>query len=193
MIERLNQLPLSAFIDLSCGDNKVLLAPNEQVDDESINERASQLIIRYKSTVNPSGIKALLSEREEATKENAMILLLRICQILLSLNCYDEVREILALIPLDAKTISDEQVKAKVEERIRYTLFQQKRNNQRRSEERKEAPTPEQIRSAFYSEIAFMMTYFKMNIDLNQTNAAVYANIVHQADVDIRMKLTRNR
>lgn len=193
MIEILNQLSLSAFIDLSCGDNKVLLTPGEQVSDELLKECASRLMIEYKTVVNPSGMKTLLSEREEVAKERVMILLLRVCQTLLSFNGYAEVREILALIPLNAKTISDEQVKAKVEERLRFALFQQKRNSEMRSEEKKEASTSEQIRSAFYSEIAFMMTYFKMNIDLNLTNAAVYANIVHQADVDIRMKLTRNR
>ena len=55
----------------------------------------------------------------------------------------------------------------------------------------KKKATPEQIRSSFDAEIAFLMTFFKMNIDVRNINAAVYANIVHQADVEISMKKKR--
>ena len=48
--------------------------------------------------------------------------------------------------------------------------------------------TPEQIRSSFDAEIAFLMTFFKMSIDSRVINAAVYANIVHQADVEILIR-----
>ena len=46
----------------------------------------------------------------------------------------------------------------------------------------------EQIRSSFDAEIAFLMTFFKMSIDSRVINAAVYANIVHQADVEISIR-----
>ena len=43
--------------------------------------------------------------------------------------------------------------------------------------------------------LTFMMIFkiyvFKMNIDVRNINAAVYANIVHQADVEISMKKKR--
>ena len=48
--------------------------------------------------------------------------------------------------------------------------------------------SPEQIRSSFDAEIAFLMTFFKMSIDSRVINAAVYANIVHQADVEISFR-----
>ena len=72
---------------------------------------------------------------------------------------------------------------------LRSAIFEQKRNEERRKEEGEEKKaTPEQIRSSFDTEIAFLMTYFKMNIDSRIINAAVYANIVHQADVDISIR-----
>ena len=48
------------------------------------------------------------------------------------------------------------------------------------------------IRASFDSEIAFVMTYFKMQIDIHTINAAVYANIVQRANTEIRLR-TRSR
>lgn len=73
---------------------------------------------------------------------------------------------LLALLSYDTKSMSDEQVKSKVEELLRSALFEQKRSDDMRSDEKKEKATPEQIRSSFDAEIAFLMTFFKMNIDV---------------------------
>ena len=51
--------------------------------------------------------------------------------------------------------------------------------------------TPDDVRASFDREIAFLMTYFKMNIDTRNITAGVYANMVHQADVEIKRKLNR--
>lgn len=188
MIERLNQLSLAKFIDLLCGDNSVLLVSGDNTSDDELKERSSKFIIEYKTIVNPSGMKASIIDREDMIKINTKILLLRICQTLIALNCHDDVRDVLSL-----NLMANEQIGIKVERLLSEALFEQKRSNEIRSGEKKdEKPAPEQIRSSFDAEIAFMMTYFKMNIDVNITNAAVYANIVHQADMDIRMKLTKN-
>lgn len=193
MIERLNQLSLSQFIELSCGDNSVLLESGGSITDALLKARASELMIEYKSIVNPSSMKALLNSKEEITKECVNILLLRICKALVALNAYDDVRDVLATLSIDLRKVPDEQIKSRVETMLHSALFLQKKNDEMRSSEKGENPTSDQIRSSFYAEIAFMMTYFKMNIDVHSINAAVYANIVHQADVDIRMKLTRNK
>ena len=50
---------------------------------------------------------------------------------------------------------------------------------------------PDDVRASFDREIAFLMTYFKMNIDTRIITAGVYANMVHQADVEIKRKLHR--
>lgn len=192
MIERLNQLSLSQFIELSCGDNSTLLVAGESITNEILKSRAAELMIEYKTIVNPSSMKTLLVVKEETTKECVNVLILRICQALIALNAYGDVRDVLATLSVDSKSMPDEQVKSRVEAMLHSALFLQKRNSEMRSSETKENPTPDQIRSSFYSEIAFMMTYFKMNIDVHMINVAVYANIVHQADLDIRMKIRRN-
>ena len=192
MIERLNQISLSDFIDISCGEYLCLLSENESKSEEELKERASKLIIDYRNINNPSGVKALILDKEDIMKERTHLLLLRICQTLIAVCSFDEVREVLMQMEVNAHNMDNEQLKSKLDYMIHIAIFEQKRNEERRVEEHSEKKaTPEQIRSSFDSEIAFLMTYFKMNIDVHAVSAAVYANIVHQADVEITIRKRR--
>lgn len=192
MIERLNQISLSDFIDISCGEYLCLLSENESKSEEELKERASKLIIDYRNITNPSGVKALILDKEDIMKERTRLLLLRICQTLIAVCCFDEVREVLMQMEVNVHNMDNEQLKSKLDYMLHIAIFEQKRNEERRVEEHSEKKaTPEQIRSSFDSEIAFLMTYFKMNIDVHAVSAAVYANIVHQADVEITIRKRR--
>ena len=192
MIERLNQISLSDFIDISCGEYLCLLSENESKSEEELKERASKLIIDYRNINNPSGVKALILDKEDIMKERNHLLLLRICQTLIAVCSFDEVREVLMQMEVNAHNMDNEQLKSKLDYMLHIAIFEQKRNEERRVEEHSEKKaTPEQIRSSFDSEIAFLMTYFKMNIDVHAVSAAVYANIVHQADVEITIRKRR--
>lgn len=189
MIERLNQISLSDFIELSCGNYNCLLSDSESVSDDELKKIASKLITDYRNISNPTAMKALIIEKEDLVKEQSKLLSLRICQTLISINCYEDVRDILALLDIDIRRMNNEQLQSKIDYMIHSALFMLKRNNEIRQEEYKVTKsTPEEIRSSFDSEIAFLMTFFKMNIDVYKTNAAVYANIVHQADIEISLK-----
>lgn len=189
MIERLNQISLNDFIELSCGNYDCLNSDGDLISQEVLKERASKLIVDYRSIVNPSGMQALLLDKEELMKMNAKVLSLRICQSLISINSIDDVREVLLLFEVDAQKMSDEEIISKVNYMLHSVIFELKRNKERHQEEGEGGKaTEEQIRSSFDTEIAFLMTYFKMNIDPRLINASVYANIVHQADVEIKMK-----
>ena len=154
------------------------------MSESTLKEIASKLLIEYRSIVNPSNMKAMVMDKEDMLKERAKLLSLRICQALVSLGFYDDVRQVLG-----QRNMSDEQVISKIDYLLHSAIFEQKRNEERRSEEHKGSKaTPEQIRSSFDAEIAFLMTFFKMSIDSRVINAAVYANIVHQADVEISIR-----
>lgn len=192
MIERLNKISLSDFIDISCGEYLCLLSENESKSEEELKERASKLIIDYRNITNSSGVKALILDKEDIMKERTRLLLLRICQTLIAVCSFDEVREVLMQMEVNAHNMDNEQLKSKLDYMLHIAIFEQKRNEERRIEEHSEKKaTPEQIRSSFDSEIAFLMTYFKMNIDAHAVSAAVYANIVHQADVEITIRKRR--
>ena len=159
------------------------------MSESTLKEMASKLIIEYRSIVNPSGMQAMIMDKEDMVKERAKLLSLRICQTLVSLGFYDDVRQVLDQLNVDTRNMSDEQVISKIDYLLHSAIFEQKRNEERRSEEHKGSKaTPEQIRSSFDAEIAFLMTFFKMSIDSRVINAAVYANIVHQADVEISIR-----
>ena len=192
MIERLNQITLNDFIELSCGNYACLLSARGSVSESTLKEMASKLIIEYRSIVNPSGMQAMIMDKEDMVKERAKLLSLRICQTLVSLGFYDDVRQVLGQLNVDIRDMSDEQVISKLDYLLHSAIFEQKRNEERRSEEHKGSKaTPEQIRSSFDAEIAFLMTFFKMSIDSRVINAAVYANIVHQVEVDISIRKMR--
>ena len=125
-------------------------------------------------------------DKEDIMKERTRLLLLRICQTLIAVCCFDEVREVLMQMEVNAQNMDNEQLKSKLDYMLHIAIFEQKRNEERRVEEHSEKKAiSEQIRSSFDSEVAFLMTYFKMNIDPCLINAALYANIVHQADIEI--------
>ncbi|MFV0325372.1 MAG: hypothetical protein ACK5LF_13515 [Bacteroides xylanisolvens] len=189
MVERLNQISLNDFIEVSCGNYCSLLLPNETSSKEELKERASKLIVDYRNIVNPSGMKAMIMDKEDLIKERAKLLSLRICKTLLSIDCYKDVCDILKSFDIDALSMTDEQIASKVDFMLHTAIFEYRRNTERRNVENvSNKSTPEQIRSSFDTEIAFLMTFFKMNIDSRVINAAIYANIVHQAEIEIANK-----
>lgn len=194
MIERLNQVSLNDFVEISCGNYHCLLSPGELPSDIELQEHAAKLIIDYRSIVNPAGMTALLMDKEDIEKEKAKLLLLRICKNLIAIDSYSEVRDMFQIMNVDVQKLDDNQVKGKLDYMLHTAIFEHKRNEERRAGDRDlKKNTPEEIRSSFDAEIAFLMTYFKMNIDKNTINAAVYANIVHQADIEISMKQRSSR
>lgn len=193
MIERLNQISVSDFIEISCGNYECLLLDNESYTEDELKKLVSKLIIDYRNIVNPTEMKALIIDKEEFVKEQSKILILRICQTLISINCFEDVRELIALLGVDTNKMDIEQLISKVNYMFHSAIFEKKRNDERRHEAHEgNKATPEQIRSSFDAEIAFLMTFFKMNIDIHNTNAAVYANIIHQAELEIAYKKRRS-
>ena len=138
MIERLNQISLSDFIDISCGEYLCLLSENESKSEEELKERASKLIIDYRNINNPSGVKALILDKEDIMKERTHLLLLRICQTLIAVCSFDEVREVLMQMEVNAHNMDNEQLKSKLDYMLHIAIFEQKRNEERRVEEHSE-------------------------------------------------------
>lgn len=137
MIERLNQITLSDFIELSCGNYACLLSDCKSMSESTLKEIASKLLVEYRSIVNPSNMKAMVMDKEDMLKERAKLLSLRICQALVSLGFYDDVRQVLGQLNVDTRNMSDEQVISKIDYLLHSAIFEQKRNEERRSEEHK--------------------------------------------------------
>ena len=106
---------MNDFIELSCGNYACLLSDRGSVSESTLKEMASKLIIEYRSIVNPSVMQAMIMDKEDMVKERAKLLSLRICQTLVSLGFYDDVRRVLDQLNVDTRNMSDEQVISKID------------------------------------------------------------------------------
>lgn len=125
MIERLNQITLNDFIELSCGNYVCLLSDCKSMSESTLKEIASKLLVEYRSIVNPSNMKAMVMDKEDMLKERAKLLSLRICQALVSLGFYDDVRQVLGQLNVDTRNMSDEQVISKIDYLLHSAIFEQ--------------------------------------------------------------------
>lgn len=183
---RLNELSLAQFIELVCGDYSVLLKDGETADNELLEKTTSELLDYYRSITDNANFKAQLMEKEERIKSKAKILVLRMCSNLVSYKSYADVRSLLELLEEDVVGLTDRDISEKVDEMLRIAVFEEHRNEFVKEKEVQIKRSPDEIRASFNAEIAFVMTYFKMNIDINTINAAVYANMIHQAKIQLK-------
>lgn len=114
-----------------------------------------------------------------------------ICHVLLDYKFYAEVRSLLEVVGENVDNVPDEELSSKMEQLLNFLLFEMRRNEGMKGNEDKKVYSSDEIRAAFDEEIAFLMTYFKMPIDMNSVNAAIYANMVHQADMEIKNRRLR--
>ena len=172
MKSRLNEITLAKFIELLCG-NYFVLSDSDEVKESELQERARSLIASYRFIADKPGMRALIADKEESVKLKMKVFFLRICNMLVLQEEFADVRLLLSMI----------------DELLRYATFEQQRNEEAHKKSESGAkPSSDNIRSYYDAEIAFIMTYVKMNIDMHHINAAVYANIVNQVNADIMNK-----
>lgn len=183
MKTRLNQLTMAEFIDLHCGDCFVLLESGERISEEGLRKKATDLIFEYRSIVDPVGVKTTLLEYEEVLRDNTKIVFFQVCKKLVSINAIDEVKEILLTYGIDLTSATDEKVAQIVEKELKTALYNKERNDTMRgdTEDDESLNTSDKIRASYDAEIASLMGYYKMSIDIHNISAAVYANLLVQA------------
>jgi hypothetical protein len=183
-IERLDQLTMVQFMDIACGDYK-MLGGNKV--------KAAELIGAFHRISDPAGYQVILQEKIEDARRKARILLFSVMLTLLSLDAEDDVRKLLEEIgKTRASRMEPEKMRMMVEQFLRSERAAQERaENEQRKEEQ---PDARKLRADFYTEVSVLMRHFKMAIELNSINAEVYANLRHQADEDAKaMRAAMNR
>lgn len=183
MKTRLNQLTMAEFIDLHCGDCSVLLENGEHIPEEELKKKTTDLIFEYRNIVDPVGVKSTLLEYEEALRSNTKIVFFQVCKKLVSINAIDEVKEILMMYGINLTSATNEKVAQLVEQELKAALHNKERNDAIRenTEEDESLNTPDKIRASYDAEIASLMGFYKMSIDIHNISAAVYANLLVQA------------
>lgn len=181
MKQRLDQLTLQQLIDLSCGDGSVLLDKGEKAGEAEMLKTAAAIMAEYKAVASPSQAKMDMLEREQVSKLRMKEKCANICLLLCSQERYDMAREVLVELDVPEDLLQyDEAVRVRSQAILDEARFELGRISERekgQSEKRQQGD----LRKTWLSEVAFVMSQLKMAIDMNTLNAAVYANLVHQA------------
>ena len=174
-IERLDQLTMGQFLDIACGDYRLLGGDMK---------RAAEIIGDFRRISNPADYEAALSRGVQQAMRRAKILLYSVLLALLSMDGEAEVKKILGELgrtrttPMDAERLRRFLEQQELSERAAY--------ERERNEDDEKPVDAKQLRADFYTEVSVLMRHFKMAIELQSINAEVYANLRHQADEDAK-------
>lgn len=178
MIERLDQLTLQDLIEVSCGNIKPLGCEDEL---EGI-KLANRLVSEYLFIAQPTRAKMHLVESEDIAKLVMREKCLKILKLLCDLGHPEKAKEILLDLGVSESHLKDnEAIALRCKAMLDDVRFELRRAQEAKEENPMPNQSPEQLRKGWYSEIAFVMSTLKMSFDPGTMNAAVYANLVHQA------------
>lgn len=181
MKERLEQLTLKELIELSCGDYTVLCEHDELLIESEVLPKVRAILSEYKSIASPTQARVELMDSEKLPKFQMKEKCARICILLCVHGRYDLARDVLIQLGIEEQHIAtNEAIMARCQAIIGEVKYETERLAERKAKSRA-SRSPEQTRREWYSEIASVMSVFRMNIDPEHTNAAIYANLVHQA------------
>ncbi len=179
MKQRLDQLTLQQLIDLSCGDGSVLLDKGEKAGEAEMLKAAAAIMAEYKAIASPSKAKMDMLEREQKSKLLMKEKCASICLLLCSQNRHDMAREVLAELDVPENLIrEDESVRVRSQAILDEARYELRRIAESDDNDKS---SKGDLRKTWLSEVAFVMSQLKMAIDMSTLNAAVYANLVHQA------------
>ena len=94
--------------------------------------------------------------------------------------------EILAELDIDTSSLtSDEKIKSRCQALLNEAKYDLERFMESQEDKKKDKPKDNvtRIRDSWNKEIAYVMATLRMSIDPATTNTAIYANLVHQAEV----------
>ena len=187
MKNRLSQLTMQEYIELICGNDSILLErDDEKVEPQQMAINKRNIIYEYKQISDPAGLLSYISDEDNKKKTSMEVLLFRLCDNLIRAKAFDEVREILTDYGLRANGFDEEKLKQTVLSRLNRALSMQKKDNLQVEDDKQ---TPQEIRAIFDKQAAYVMTYFKFQINMNEIGAAVFANILYQYSREIKEKM----
>lgn len=189
MIERLDQLMLKDLIELSCGNANVLLERHEVGEEKKMLRLAARLMDEYKSIASPTKAKVDLIDAEDGQKlmmrEKCARILVMLCEQKHSEMTIDVLKE----LDIDTESLTTpEKITSRCKALLNEAVYDLERYEEQQDEKRKRkgVSDADRVRRSWNSEIAHVMTTLRMSIDPATTNAAIYANLVNQANQRVK-------
>lgn len=186
MIEKLEQLTLSKFVDLVCGDTSVLLGAHEVGNTNQITVATRNIVFEYRTIADPGGTNSYFKHVEDWIKAKISIIVFTMCHNLVSLKQYDRVRDILGDYGLSASKWNDSRVEGTVKAKLSQA---QRELDEMETENESAVAEREKIRSQFDTQTAALMAHFKFQIDPATIKATLYANLVARYNREIKAQM----
>lgn len=183
MKEKLEELTVSQFLELICGNSRVLLGKNEVATPTKIVLAMRNIIIEYREIADMSGVKSYLSEIEELIKAKISAVVFTMCSNLIALKEFDRAREVLVEYGINADKMTDARVEAEIKSRLKRAENTVKRMEQEKKNDNEKSVD---MRSAFYEQTAALMAYFKFQIDISTMKATVYAHLIARHNKEVK-------
>ena len=192
MKEKLEQLTLSQFVDLVCGDTSVLLAHHEIGNPNKLAVATRNIVLEYRAIADPGGTGSYFKHVEDWIKAKMNVIIFTMCSNLVSLKQYGRAREVLVDYGLSASGWPD----SRVDGPIQANLAQSQRELQDMEvENEKVIAEREKIRAQFDAQTASIMAHFKFQVDPATIKATLYANLVarHNREVKAQMAAMKKK
>lgn len=186
MIEKLEQLTLSKFVDLVCGDTSVLLGAHEVGNTNQITVATRNIVFEYRTIADPGGTNSYFKHVADWIKAKISVIVFTMCHNLVSLKQYDRVRDILGDYGLSASKWNDSRVEGTVKAKQAQA---QRELDEMETENESAVAEREKIRSQFDTQTAALMAYFKFQIDPATIKATLYANLVARYNREIKAQM----
>lgn len=186
MKEKLQQLTLSQFIDLICGNTAVLLDEHEAENDDKLAIVTRNIVLEFRSIADPGGAATYLKHSEDWIKAKINVIIFTMCDNLVSLGQYGGAREILMEYGLNASGWTDGRISGTI--RAKREQWQRELNAIE-AEAQKALEERENIRAQFDTQVASIMAHFKFQIDPATIKAPLYANLVARYNREVKAQI----
>lgn len=190
MIEKLEKLTLSQFIDMVCGNTDALLSRHEVANPDKLAIAVRNIVMEYRGIADPGGVQTYLNRIESWVKAKIGVIVFTMCFNLTSLKQYDKAREVLSAYGLSVAGWTDSRVEGTVKARqsqAQRELDKLEEENAANEIER------ETIRSRFDMQTAALMAHFRFQIDPDSIKASLYANLVARYNREIKAQVAAMR
>lgn len=190
MIQKLEQLTLSQFVDLVTGDTKILCRKGEIPNPAKLAVVVRDIVMEYRAIADPGGVETYLTHIEEWIKAKINVIVLTMCRNLAELKQYDRAREVLDSLGVPCASWNERRMDGEITARLGKA---RRALDDLEAESEKMAGERENIRAMFDTQTAELMAHFKFQIDPGTIKATLYANLVARHNREIKAQLAAMR
>lgn len=185
MIERLEQLTMSQFVDMVSGNTDVLRGKHEIVAPDKLARAMRDIVMEYKEIADPTGAHEYLAKSENLAKARIALSVYSMCDNLVSMGQRDRAREVLNECGINTSPMDEQRLMAEIKSR----MARAKRTISELEKEDETGEDSEDIRRSFDEQTGAMMSHYKFQIDVATIKATIYAHLVARFNREVKAQI----